>query len=65
MIKVTCQLDDYSEPSKPSIKVHNHWNNSNLIELEVDGVRYTVSASDLIAAINNATNTNNLGSILW
>lgn len=25
MIKVTCQLEDYSSPAMPNIKVHNNW----------------------------------------
>ncbi len=59
MIKVTCQLEDYSSPSMPSIKVHNHWNTRRQVELEVDGKRYTVNGEDLITAVQNAMNTNN------
>ena len=59
MIKVTCELPDYSEPAKPSIRVHNHWCYNNLIEIEINGERYTVDASDLIAAVQNATNRGN------
>lgn len=61
MINVTCQLFDYSNPAMPSIRVHNHWSDSRMVELEVDGKRYTVKAKDLIAAIENATNTNEWG----
>lgn len=61
MIRVTCQLEDYSDPAMPSISVHNHWFNSKLVVIEVDGKRYSVSAADLIAAIQNATNTNKYG----
>lgn len=25
MVKVTCQLEDYSSPAMPCIKVHNNW----------------------------------------
>ena len=40
MIKVTCQLEDYSSPTMPSIKVHNDWRTKRNVELEVDGKRY-------------------------
>ena len=60
MIKVTCQLEDYSSPAMPSIKVHNHWNTKRQIELEVDGKRYTVDGQDLITAVENCMNTNSL-----
>ena len=55
-VKVTCEIHDYSEPSKPNIRVHSHWNDDTFIELEVDGERYTVSAKELVRAINNASN---------
>ena len=60
MIKVTCHIEDYSDPKMPSIKVHNHWNTKRMVELEVDGKRYTVVGEDLITAIENAMNTNSL-----
>ena len=40
----------------PQIKVHNHWCDSNMVELEVDGERYVVSGRELKAAIDNALN---------
>lgn len=58
MIKVTCELKDYSEPAKQPIRVHSHWNYRNLVELEVNGERYTVAGSDLIEAVKNCMNTN-------
>ena len=58
MVKVTCQLTDYSEPAKPSIKVHNHWNYSSLVELEINNECFTVSGTDLIEAVKNCMNTN-------
>lgn len=60
MIKVTCQLDDYSSLSMPSIKVHNNWNTKRNVDLEIDGERYTVNGYDLIQAVQNAMNTNSL-----
>ena len=58
MIKVTCQLEDYSVPAMPSIKVHNNWNTKRNVDLEVDGKRYTVNGNDIIQAVQNAMNTN-------
>ena len=55
-IKVTCEIKDYSDPAQPQIRVHNHWNYNSLVELEVDGKRYTVNADDLRRAIENCTN---------
>lgn len=52
-MEVTCKINDYSNPSQPSIKVHNSWiYSSTMVELEVDGKRYTVKGSELIGAIN-------------
>lgn len=49
---VTCEINDYSNPSQPKIKVHNAWNYSDtMVELEVDGKRYTVKGYELIGAI--------------
>ena len=60
MIKVTCQLEDYSSPVMPCIKVHNNWISKRLVELEVDGKRYTVDGRDLITAVENCMNINSL-----
>lgn len=50
---VTCEINDYSNPSQPKIKVHNAWCYSDeMVELEVDGKRYTVKGSELIGATN-------------
>ena len=51
---VTCEIKDYSNPSKPSIRVHNAWSDSYKVELEVNGERYTVDAEELISAIKRA-----------
>ena len=61
MIKVTCQLTDYSNPAKPEIKVHNYWNGNKYVEVEVDGDRYVVSGTDMIEAVKNCMNTNYWG----
>jgi len=52
-MKVTCEINDYSNSSQPKIKVHNAWNyKDTMVELEVDGKRYTVKGRELIGAIN-------------
>lgn len=51
-MKITAEIMDYSKPAKPSIRVHNHWNQGDMVELEVNGERYTVKGSELISAIN-------------
>ena len=58
MIKVTCQISDYSIPAQPEIKIHNHWADSRMVEIEIDGKRYTVSGRDMIQAIQNCMVTN-------
>lgn len=50
-MKVTCQIEDYTTPSKPAIKVHNAWAYGNHVELEVNGERYEVDGKELISAI--------------
>ena len=57
-IKVTCQIHDYSEPSKPSIRIHSHWNEDTFVEVEIGDERYTVSAKELVQAVYNASNCN-------
>lgn len=51
-MKITAEINDYSNPSKTPIRVHNHWNHGEMVELEVNEVRYTVKGSELISAIN-------------
>lgn len=51
-MKVTVEINDYSEPAKPAIRVHNHWNSGKMVELEVNGERYTVSGEELRAAVS-------------
>lgn len=51
-MKITSEISDYSNPAQVPIKVHNHWNYGDMVELEIDGKRYTVKGSELISAIN-------------
>ncbi len=53
-MKVTCEIEDYSNPAKPCIKVHNAWCDGEKVELEVKGERYTVDAEELIGAVKRA-----------
>ena len=55
-VKTTCEVKTYSDTAKPSIRVHNHWNNNQMVEIEVNGERFVVLASDLEKAIRNCTN---------
>ncbi len=34
MVKITCQIEDYSNPSMPCIKVHNSWLTKRQVEIE-------------------------------
>ncbi len=60
MIKVSCELEDYSTPLMPCIKIHNSWISKRLVELEIEGKRYTLEGRDLISAVENCMNTNTL-----
>ena len=51
-MKVTTEINDYSEPAKIPIRVHSHWEYGHMVELEVNGERYTVKGRELISAIN-------------
>lgn len=58
MIKVTNELPTYDEPAKTDVRVHSHWNEPSKVVIEFNGgEKRTVVASELIAAIKNATNT--------
>lgn len=59
-MKITTEINDYSEPAKTPIRVHNHWSIGSFVELEVNGERYTVKGSELISAINRCM-TDTLG----
>ena len=54
-MKISAEITDYSKPAKVPIRVHNAWADSGKVELEVDGVRYTVCADELISAIKRCT----------
>jgi hypothetical protein len=41
---------------EPKLKVRNHWNNSDLVLIEADGVTYTVAKIAMLKAMSNATN---------
>jgi len=45
----------------PEIIIKNHWNRNNFVVIEINEKRYTVSAAELDAAIENATNTRRYG----
>jgi hypothetical protein len=53
-MKVTVEINDYSKPTQPCIRVHNAWSDGSKVELEVKGERFTVSAEELISAIQRA-----------
>ncbi len=55
-VKVTCEIEDYSDDRKPNIRVHNHWNINRFVELEIEGKKYTVSGNELKIAIDNCMN---------
>lgn len=57
-IKVTCQVQSYDNPAKPSLFIKSDWCESSKVILEWDGKELTVVANDLIAAVQNATNIN-------
>ena len=56
-IKVTNQINNYNNPSKPSMKISSHLTHSNLVVLEVNGEEYVVDGNELKRAIDNAMNT--------
>lgn len=51
-MKITIEINDYSEPAKTPIRIHSHWSYGDRVEIEVNGERYTVKGSELISAIN-------------
>ena len=53
-MKVTVEIRDYSKPAQPCIRVHNAYNDGSKVELEIKGERFTVSAEELISAIQKA-----------
>lgn len=57
MIKVTCEVETKDDGATPAIKVHSHWNWTNLIEIEIDDKRYVIDGDELKTAIDNCRNT--------
>lgn len=55
-LKVTCEVQEMSDTAKTNIRVHNHWNSDRLVELEIEGKRYTVAGNQLKIAIDNCMN---------
>lgn len=55
-VRVTCEIDTYGETAKPSIRIHNHWNRADYVEIEVDGKRYSVNGKELKIAVDNCMN---------
>ena len=53
-MKVTVEVEDYSQPRQQNIRVHNSWCNSDMVEIEIEGKRYTVFAKEMISAIEKA-----------
>lgn len=51
-MEVTVQIDDYSKPAQPRMKIHNAWHDGDKVEIEIDDKRYTVCADELISAVN-------------
>lgn len=54
--------DGFNEPKTKLVIVRSHWNEERMVEMTVGTETVKVLASDLIAAVNNATNTNRFGS---
>lgn len=61
MISVSSEVPALDDTQKLPVRVHSHWNDPSLVVLNVGDEKRTVSASDLIAAVKNASNTNRHG----
>jgi endonuclease V-like protein UPF0215 family len=50
--------DNESEAGKshPKVTISSHWNRQELVVIEIAGHTYTVNATDITKAIENATN---------
>ena len=55
-IKNTAEVTTYNEPGKPSIRIHSHWNRSEMVEIQVGEERFIVVGDDLKKAIDNCMN---------
>ena len=50
-MKVTVEIQDYSNPAKLPIRVHNAWGDGDKVEVEVGGERHVVDGAELISAV--------------
>lgn len=65
MIKVTNTLRTYDKPNDLSettsyprtITIESHWNDPNLIIININEIKVTVALKDVQSALQNATNT--------
>lgn len=53
-MKITCEINDYSKPKQPKIKIHSKSFDTTMIDIEINNIKYTVCADELISAINKA-----------
>lgn len=61
MISVSNEVQSREDKHNTPVRVHSHWNDPNLVVLIIGDEKRTVSAKDIIAAVNNATNINRHG----
>lgn len=64
-MKVTCEINDYSNPAMPPIRIHNAWADSKCVELEVKGERYKVNAEELISAVKRTVVNFGYDTVKW
>lgn len=50
-LKITVEVSDKSSTAKPNIRVHNHYNYNDCVELEMNGERQIINGKELIYAI--------------
>lgn len=50
-MKITIEVSDRSAIAQSNIKVHNHYNYNDCIELEMNGNRQVINGNELIYAI--------------
>lgn len=55
-MKITCEIQDYSKPKKSNIRIHDSWLRGTLIEIEINGERYTVDGNEIKRAVDNCMN---------
>lgn len=56
-VVVACEVYDYSDPRKENLRIYSHFKTNKLVELEINGERYTVGGDELKTAIDNCMNT--------